>query len=276
MEKSILVQLKKEKVKVPAQIPLEIPHIGRLVCYPQQYSVKHETGHWLKHLTLDELRSILPKSSQIPTLAQDNLIIAYTDSFEWIEIEPEEYGPIAFWGRLVDPETSKYERLFFRTQKFGNIELRPITDEFHYVDTQLKDLEAATQKDFEEALQQQDLDPVNYKFDNGVKATILERGEEKDRIFIADGCDILVLHRIFGTPLVAKDYDGTFPNVDLKNSRFPEDLCDLEMRISNCNSFSHLMGCYPNYIFRFHNSRDGFSIHTSGESTDQEELYVIK
>jgi len=222
--------LDKLRFKAPNQMHIEIPHVGTLSYYaPMRIDSKHRNEIIdAKYLTLEELRKVLPKSSRIPTLAEDNLIAAYVFGFPWVELDTIEYGPISFWGKR---KGNGYERLFFRT-KSGNVELVPLIDNFHYVDTQLKDYEPATKKDFERVLEEQGLDPAVYEFPEGIIATVLERDEEVGRTYIADGQTVLVLHRRFGTPLVAqKGYSRS--NLDMPASKFPEDFHDTPMCMSN-------------------------------------------
>lgn len=233
------------KIKTLPQEGIIIPHVGEVVYYPGEYPGLQDIteGYHLSFLKLDELRVLLPQRVHIPTLKEDFLIKAYASSFGKVELYVEEFdGPVSFYGKEVSP--GRYKRAHFKMKPSRDgscyVDLNPLLGEDHYVDTQLKDLEIASKADFDGALEEQGLNPAEYPFDEGVMATILERGQEVDRTYIASGLHTLVLQRKYGTPLVTVS-GVPFKNypVDLKASGFPEDLLDTSLELVNAYLIDH-------------------------------------
>lgn len=260
------VQLKKlEKLEPLAQKPIHLPHVGELVYYPGMYPGLEElTKSYfgermcdLSYLKPEQLKALLPPEVRMPTLAEDNLIRAYTSSYKTVVVDTG-FGHFSFYGK-EDGEGS-YKRLFFELEEnnglknnsiIANVDLAILTQASHYVDTQLGNVKAATKKDFEQALEEQGLEPGRYKFDEGVMACVFENGTFKERIYVASGVHTRVLHKKYGTPLVTEDYSPalliedfnnkrTHVAIDLKASGFPEELSSEVIHLTNSRLFCHV------------------------------------
>lgn len=243
MEK--MINKKGAKIKTLPQVGIRVPRVGEVVYYPGEHpGLKEITKRFhLSFFKLDELRALLPKGVHIPTLREDYLIRAYASPFRRVEVYAKAFdGLITFYGKEVSP--GKYKRAQFRIKPPGDDtcyeDLEPLSSEDHYVDTQLRGLKAASEKQFKTALEEQGLNPADYQFDEGVMATILERREKVDRIYVASGLHTLILHRRYGTPLVTAPEHDPFkrPRIDLRASGFPEELSSAILKL-RCYGRSH-------------------------------------
>ncbi len=239
--------LRGRRIEPVKQTPIEIPYVGKLFYYPWSYSRPYHRIDRIEcnltSLNLQELKKSLPEKLRLPTLLEDHLIYLHASQFEWTELSDLAYGPVGFWARrTISGKKTRYDRLFFETKDYGNVELTLLTRRPHFVDTELKDLTKATKQDFEEALEMQGLDPNHYLFpdchyDAGVIATVLTEGKRVGRTYIAHNPSALVLHKQFGTPLVSYNSVPGIkcgkPIVDLRASGFPEEFHGMEMLSGN-------------------------------------------